>query len=200
MNIYLLRHGETDWNIEKRFQGRRDIPMNANGVQQIERSAQVLASLIPDVDVILSSPLVRAKKTAEIAADRLGYAKEDIVIEPMFIERGFGEAEGVASEDLWNEEVIARYAGVESLDDLCERAKSALEKVTEQYAGKTVLVAAHGAILRAVLAAVLGRKNVYEVAKMKLESGCVHLLKYEDGAWSAFKCDIGEVVFKKLRM
>ena len=57
MNIYLLRHGETDWNREKRIQGRTDIGMNDRGRMQIRHAADVLASLPAEIEVILSSPL-----------------------------------------------------------------------------------------------------------------------------------------------
>ena len=90
MNIYLLRHGETDWNLEGRLQGHEDIGMNQNGINQIEKAAEVLAGCMQNVDVIISSPLSRARKSAEIVAGRLDYKKEDIVTDPLFIERGFG--------------------------------------------------------------------------------------------------------------
>ena len=199
MNIYLLRHGQTDWNLESRFQGRMDIPMNENGMAQIRKSTDVLASMISDVDVILSSPLTRARQSAEIAADRLSYPKENIVTDPMFIERAFGEAEGQVTTAMWDEAVISQYAGAELRDEVCDRAEKALQRVAETYAGKNVLIAAHGAILKAVIAAVLGREYVYEVRKMKLESGCVYLLKLENGVWEAFKCDMEEAVFEEVQ-
>ncbi len=86
MNIYLLRHGETDWNLEGRLQGHEDIGMNQNGINQIEKAAEVLAGCMQNVDVIISSPLSRARKSAEIVAGRLDYKKEDIVTDPLFIE------------------------------------------------------------------------------------------------------------------
>ena len=198
MNIYLLRHGETDWNIEKRFQGQRDIPLNANGISQIEKSAEILAEMIDGVDHILTSPLCRAQKTAQTAADKLGFDKKNIEIAPLFIERAFGEGEGVAGDDLWDETVIAQFQGAETLDELCCRAQAALQMTAKEYSGKNVLVAAHGAILRAVLAAVLGRQFVYEEKKMKLESGCVHWLQYDSVSWKVYKCDLGEKQWKKI--
>jgi len=198
MNIYLLRHGQTDWNIEGRFQGRMDIPLNAQGVCQIEKAMEVFAGMQPKVDVILTSPLVRAKKSAEIAAGKLGYVSEDIISEPLFIERSFGEAEGQITAQMWNEDVISQFAGAELQDQICDRADLALQKVAERYSGKNVLVAAHGAILKAVLAAVLGRQEVYEIRKMKLESGCIHRLTLKDGIWKAYKLDMNAAAFKEI--
>ena len=198
MNIYLLRHGETDWNIEGRFQGRMDIPMNDNGIAQIRRSMEALAAVSPEVDVILCSPLSRARQSAEIAADSLGISRQDIVIAPAFIERAFGEAEGTVTTQMWDEQVIASFAGSEKTEEVCDRARQALFAAAEQYAGRNILIAAHGAILKAVLAAVLGQKEVYECRKMKLESGCIHLLQYEDGIWSARKLDQQAGIFREL--
>ena len=198
MKIYLLRHGETDWNIERKFQGQQDILLNANGISQIERSAQILSEMVPCVDQILTSPLGRALKSAEIAAQKLNFPKDQILIEPLFIERAFGEGEGVVSRDLWNEAEIAQFEGAETLDALCGRAQLALQKMTDEYAEKDILIASHGAILRAVLAAVLGRKRVYEEIRMKLESGCVHMLQNENGIWQVFKCDLDETQWKRI--
>ena len=198
MNIYLLRHGETDWNLEGRFQGRMDIPMNDTGIAQIRHSVEVLAALSPDVDVILTSPLSRAQKSAEIAADRLGIPREEIVIAPDFIERAFGEAEGTVTTQMWDEQVIASFSGAEKRDEVCDRAQQALFAAAEQYAGRNILIAAHGAILKAVIAAVSGRQEVYEHRKMKLESGCIHLLQYNAGLWSAWKLDLKEGIFREL--
>ena len=198
MNIYLLRHGETDWNLEGRFQGRMDIPMNDNGGAQIQRSMDALAALSPDVEVILTSPLSRARKSAESAADKLGICRDEIVIAPDFIERAFGEAEGTVTTQMWDEQVIASFAGSEKKDEVCDRAQQALFAAAEQYTGKNILIAAHGAILKAVIAAVLGRQEVYENRRMKLESGCIHLLQYNDGLWSAWKLDQTEGIFREL--
>src|ERR1043165_8930145 len=68
-HFYFLRHGQTDWNVEGRFQGHTDMPLNAAGVLQAHDAAQTLAGC--PVDVIVASPLVRALKTAAIVAERL---------------------------------------------------------------------------------------------------------------------------------
>lgn len=71
MNIYLLRHGETDWNREGRLQGRTDIPLNEAGREQVRRAADILAARSPHIELIVASPLARARESAEIAAGRL---------------------------------------------------------------------------------------------------------------------------------
>ena len=97
MNIYLLRHGETDWNKEGRIQGHTDIPLNENGKKQIAQVTAGLAGICPSMDVILCSPLSRTKESAGIAAEQLHYPKDKIIEEPLLIERSFGDAEGLTA-------------------------------------------------------------------------------------------------------
>lgn len=90
MNIYMLRHGETDWNHAGRLQGHTDIPLNQTGKEQISQAAETMISLGIEIDLIYASPLARAYESAEIAAERLGYGKKNIIIESLLIERSFG--------------------------------------------------------------------------------------------------------------
>lgn len=92
--IYLVRHGETNWNAEKRMQGQTDIPLNDKGEQQATLCG---AALKPeDYDVVISSQLQRAKRTAEIINQYLGLPFE--VMED-FAERHFGDAEGLTFDE-----------------------------------------------------------------------------------------------------
>ena len=95
MKIYLMRHGETDWNQERRLQGQKDIAMNENGIRQIQELAARLRDRGISFDRIVSSPLRRAAQSAEIVASQTGYCIEAIVLEPLLKERDFGAAEGV---------------------------------------------------------------------------------------------------------
>ena len=74
MKIYLARHGETDWNSEKRFQGHRDIPMNETGIRQMEELARRIRDKGITFTGIISSPLKRARKSAEMIAEKTGYS------------------------------------------------------------------------------------------------------------------------------
>jgi uncharacterized phosphatase len=86
----LLRHGQTDWNIDLRLQGSTDIPLNETGRNQARLAASVLNR--EDWDVIIASPLSRAKDTADIVALEFGM---NVVVVPELIERSFGVAEGL---------------------------------------------------------------------------------------------------------
>ena len=74
--LYLMRHGETDWNIERRLQGHTDIPLNQNGIKTMTEAGKRLKEQHFQVDRIVSSPLKRAKETARVIAEQIGYSEE----------------------------------------------------------------------------------------------------------------------------
>jgi len=143
--IGLLRHGQTDWNIDFRLQGITDIPLNETGLAQAREAALVLAGT--QWDLVLSSPLSRAFDTAKIVSAGIGIA--EIAIEPLLLERSFGEAEGLLHEE-WKE----RYPdpnlvpGGETLVELRARAWQLLDTLAERYQGQRVLTVSHGALIR----------------------------------------------------
>ncbi len=83
----LFRHGQTDWNIDLRLQGTADIPMNATGIDQVSKAAEIIAK--DSWDLILCSPLSRAKQSAEIIASQLGTS--EIHTQDLLLTRKFGE-------------------------------------------------------------------------------------------------------------
>ncbi len=144
--LLLIRHGETDWNKEKRMQGHRDIPMNDYGINQIKELALKLADAGVKADVIISSPLERAKQTATIIAEKIGFT-EAIRYDEDFIERDCGLLEGV----VWNPELDLddpKYK-METVEEMCERAGKALAKYSFSDEHK-VMIVSHGAILTAM--------------------------------------------------
>ena len=148
MILYLLRHGETDWNVKGLLQGHQDVPMNENGERQIRMIGYKLCQQCIRPDLIISSPLSRAKKAAMIVAETIGYAGE-IVTEDLLIERSFGSAEGLALSP--RDERFVREYRAESEEELLERAEKALRKTLERGENSRVLLVAHGAILGAAL-------------------------------------------------
>ena len=125
MFIYLVRHGQTDWNNERRMQGHKNIPMNEVGIQQINDLADRIVETGLRFDRLISSPLDRARKSAEIIAEKTGF-NGDIEIDDDFIERSNGLLEG----EVWTPDLDfddPKYK-IESIPDLCKRAERALEK------------------------------------------------------------------------
>ena len=176
--IGLLRHGQTDWNIDFRLQGIADIPLNPTGIAQAELAGKIIDG--NDWDVLLTSPLSRARDTADIVAKASGF---DIIhVEPLLLERSFGEAEGLLYEE-WK----ARYEdtnavpGAETLDELRARALELLDKLAVNYAGQRVLTVSHGALIRKLLRIV--SNNELPRDGERLGNASLSILEHRDGVW-----------------
>ena len=182
MEIFLLRHGETDWNKEGRMQGRKDVPLNETGRRQIEKSAEALKEMLSELEVMIASPLVRAHESAEIVAKKLSYAKENIAIEPLIMERSFGIVEGSIYTEIAEKYPDGNYPEAESVEQLIERASQAFQKIVSLYQDKKqILIVAHGAILYAMLTAISDRNIQYGGSATKIDEGSIHRVVYENG-------------------
>jgi uncharacterized phosphatase len=148
-NFGLFRHGQTDWNINFLLQGITDIPMNKTGIEQVRTAAKALNK--DDWDLVLTSPLSRAKQTAQIIVETLGF--DDLIQEDLLIERSFGEAEGLSYEQ-WREKYssLDEVPGGESRSMLLSRSQLLLDTISSQYAGKKILAISHGALIRTLIA------------------------------------------------
>jgi broad specificity phosphatase PhoE len=161
--LYFVRHGETDWNAERRLQGRRDIPLNALGRQQAVRCGELLRNLLaaggttPQQFAFIASPLSRARETMEILRAGLGVPSQDYTTDARLAELSFGKWEGLTykevraldrsvlatrDRDKWN----FQPPGGESYAQL-------LVRVREWHDGLTgdAIIVAHGGVARALL-------------------------------------------------
>ena len=189
MKIILLRHGETIWNIESRLQGCRDIPLAENGILQLGQVGKHLADLDMKIDVIASSPLQRARKSAEIVAQALHYPTEQILTEPLFVERSFGECEGMVYGDAIKKYPDGNYPGMETLEELYERACKAIAHCVEVYAGQNVMVVAHGAIIKAVLVVASKGKIGYFDQDVWIDNGSYCVMEGDGEKWRISLCN-----------
>lgn len=173
MKLGIIRHGQTDWNARDLLQGSSDIPLNAAGRQQARDAVEVLAN--GGWDVIVSSPLQRARETAQIIARGLGLELGRSY--PELVERDYGQAEGMAPEEwekLWPNKI---GGGIETLESVVLRGLRAIERIAADFPGKNVVVVCHGTIIRYTLS---------DLAGYKLETilnGSVALLDNNEGAW-----------------
>ncbi|MDF2052007.1 histidine phosphatase family protein [Arthrobacter sp. Cr_A7] len=150
----LVRHGQTDWNAERRLQGSTDIPLNDVGRGQARDAVAVLAPY--EWDAIVSSPLSRAAETADLIAEGLGL--EVVRRVPELTERSFGPAEGMQTgPELDALRVPGGFQGAESEDEAAERGLGALEALAEEFRGQRLLVVTHGTLLRVSLSRAIGR-------------------------------------------
>lgn len=165
MNILLVRHGETTWNREGRYQGRTDIPLSDTGQQQVRALGERLKNV--PIKIAYASPLSRAKSTAEaILAGR----DTPLWLEAGLLEISHGEWEGKLASDVeishaemfgvWRSRpgrTSPAGPGAETLGDVETRAWAVLDKICEGLGpDDTALVAAHDAVNRVILCRVLG--------------------------------------------
>ena len=174
----LLRHGQTDWNIDLRLQGTADIPMNAFGISQIEQAGRELTQ--HGWDLVLSSPLGRAKQSAEIVSNLLGI--EQVSIEPLLLERSFGIGEGLTYAE-WGEKYskLDEIPGAESAGDVTRRSQLLLNHIKAEFAGAKVLAVSHGALIRFVLSEVTDGK--IPPPGERLQNASLHTLRHK-GSWT----------------
>lgn len=150
----LVRHGQTDWNAERRLQGATDIPLNDIGRGQARDAVAVLAPY--EWDAIVSSPLSRAAETADLIAEGLGLTVSRRV--PELTERSFGPAEGMqAGPELDALRIPGGFKGAESEDEAADRGLAALEALAEEFRGQRLLVVTHGTLLRVSLSRAIGQ-------------------------------------------
>ena len=146
MKLYITRHGQTNWNVQKKVMGRCDEPLNETGLQQAEETRKNL--LNTKIDIIICSPLRRAKQTAEVInTDR----NIPVIYDERIIERDFGEFEGEQTKDFdfhgyWNYYKNEQYQSAENIQSFFERIYDFLEDITKKYQGKNVLIVAHGGV------------------------------------------------------
>ena len=163
MRLYIMRHGETDWNIQKRLQGRSDTELNANGIELAEVTSAALKDVL--FDAIYSSPLKRAYKTAEIVR---GERSIPINTDERLLEISFGECEGHSvdmlpacfSDFFEAPEKYTPTGGGERFADVIARAGDFIENIVVPKSNEidSMLVVAHGAMNNALALHLLHRE------------------------------------------
>ena len=181
-SLYLVRHGETDWNAARRIQGATDIALNATGQAQAATTGRLLARR--DWDGIFSSALVRAFETAEIIASEVGLGAPGPIAE--IGERNYGEAEGLN----W-EQIEDRFPGDtpvpgrETHEEVAARVVPALIRLARSHPGESLIVVSHGGVIRSVLNAVdpgtrHGSITNGSIHSFQLVDGGLELIAFDD--------------------
>ncbi|TKW60839.1 MAG: histidine phosphatase family protein [Blastochloris viridis] len=160
--FFFLRHGQTNWNVDKIWQGQTDVPLNATGVQQAHYAAEKLRMQNVPITRIVSSPLIRAYRTAEIVAKSLNITVD---VDTRLKERAYGAFEGLSSqktrekyglaEDESHEHILPPDA--ETLPALTERIKESLLFWFLSYPHDTILIVSHGGCCSALQADLCGQ-------------------------------------------
>ncbi len=153
----LIRHGQTDWNLEGRYQGQSDIPLNNTGISQAKYIATQLTGY--PFAAIYSSDLSRAKKTAEIIATVI---KKPVIIDKRLREINLGEWEGQLVEDIKNryddlwelrrtDPDSLRAPGGETVIEVASRMYTALDDISSNHATDNIIITSHGLSLATVI-------------------------------------------------
>ena len=149
MNLYVVRHGETIWNVEKRVQGVTDIPLTEKGKKEAEELQDLISTL--NIDVVVSSPLERAKDTAKILTNNSLPINTDDRIK----ERDWGMNEGALIDtvdrwDCWDVILNTKVQNIECIQDFMYRVSEFIEDIKNRYKDKNVLVVTHSAVSRVI--------------------------------------------------
>ncbi len=188
VRIILIRHGETTWNIEGRYQGQVDTPLSPRGIEQGKKAAEALRNI--PIDAAIASPLARAYDTCKFAADLHGLP---VATDPRLTEIAHGEWEGIHADEIeakypddfhrWHTHPDqVQMPGGENLEDVRKRARAAIDDITKKFEGKTVLVAAHDAVNKALLCDLMGLP-LGSFWQIKQDNACINVLEYNNGTW-----------------
>ena len=183
--FYIVRHGQTNWNILGKTQGHGNSDLTAKGIEQATELAESIVNY--PIDYIYSSDLGRAVQTAQILGDKLNIkVKETEALREM----GFGEWEGLLIDEIkanyanvyttWrNEPHLAQIPGGETLHLIKDRVDSFIQSLNEKYDNKHILLVTHSVTVRVMLLAFLnsGMENIYRI---KQDNTALNIVEYRD--------------------
>lgn len=190
LTLYLVRHGETDWNAERRYQGQRDIALNMRGRAQARDNGRRLRAAVPQLGRLdfLASPMVRAVETMELLREAAGLSRDGYLTDGRLREVSYGHWEGQLADDLAYTDpdgLAARLRdpfnwqprGGESYAELTVRVVAWLESVK-----RGSVVVTHGGVIRALCGALYGLAP-HEITGMKVAQDVVMVLERTEMGW-----------------
>jgi len=195
--LILLRHGQSQWNLENRFTGWEDVPLTNKGIEEAKMSGHLMNKNNINIDLIFSSFLQRANKTAEIAINEMNLknfwenGKLLMIRDKSLNERDYGDLVGLNKEEtsikygkeqvyIWRRSYDVPPPGGESLKNVVQRVQIYFNKyiAPEIYNEKNILIVAHGNSLRAMMIEV-GLYKKEEISKVELPTGIPFVISYE---------------------
>ena len=198
-NLILLRHGQSQWNLENRFTGWKDVPLTEQGIEEAIVAGQLMKKNKVRIDVIFSSVLQRATKTAELTIEEMNleqfWSDGQLLMtkDQNLNERDYGDLVGLNKEEtankygkeqvhIWRRSYDVSPPGGESLENVVTRVKPYFINFIEPKIneGQDVLIAAHGNSLRASLIQV-GLYKAEEISKIEIPTGSPFIITYETG-------------------
>jgi len=179
--LVLLRHGESQWNLENRFTGWVDVPLSPKGIEEAKQAGEKLRGF--SFDRAFTSVLTRANETLRLVLEAIGQTTIPIEKDKALNERMYGDLQGLnkaetakkygdAQVKIWRRSYDVKPPGGESLKDTAERALPYYEKMIKPYLlkGETIIIAAHGNSLRALVME-LDQLSKEEVLELNIPTG-----------------------------
>lgn len=183
--VIFVRHGQTSWNQEGKYQGHSDISLNERGIKQGNLVAKRLAK--EKISAIYSSDLLRAQQTAKAIAEYHGLS---VITKPEFREINFGIWEGLTYQEImvdWSEILTAMYSKPgeigppqgESFQVVKQRVTRALQECVKEHQEQTIVLVSHGGTMRVLLCAALGI-GLDKMWSMRQDSSAINIIEYID--------------------
>lgn len=149
MKLYVTRHGQTQWNFENKVCGISDIELTAKRIAQANEIALKLANY--KIDLIISSPLKRAQKTAEIISNLISI---NFIVDNRLFEQNYGIYEGVQRDNVnfleAKKNFVCKYPDGESVVQVAHRVFSLVDEIKEKYPSQNILFVSHGGVCRVI--------------------------------------------------
>ena len=197
--LILLRHGQSQWNLENRFTGWTDVPLTSKGVSEAQFAGQLMRKHNINIDLIFSSVLTRANKTAELAIKEMNlkhlWSHNELLMQKdkNLNERDYGKLVGLNKEEtakkfgkeqvhIWRRSYDIPPPEGESLKAVVERVKPYYDEFIEPeiLLNKNVLIVAHGNSLRATMIRV-GLYKPNEISEIELPTGSPFIINFQKG-------------------
>ncbi len=181
--IYLIRHGQTDWNKDLLIQGRFDKPLNETGRLQLKETALKLKSLNIAFDVYLTSPLSRAIESCTIIKKEIDKKNAPIIKRKNLIEREFGIADGMhITDDVYEKILVDGFEGMEKSSDIQKRAINEIFEIAKTYKDKTILAVTHSHFIKALFTTLDNNLTF----KSFLANGSLNIIEIDDNKIISF--------------
>ncbi len=171
MKIFLIRHGETNWNVEGRFQGREDIPLNGHGIQQAQLCGEALRGI--PFEMIITSPLIRARETARIIAVK---ANIPVMSEEGLIEREYGKISGLNQEERELFYQSGRDSEMEPWGELSNRMLSCIKEYALRFYPGNIIMISHGAAINSTISILT--EGEAGTGKTRLKNTCINIISF----------------------
>ncbi len=183
--VYVIRHGETEWNALMKYQGHTDMPLSQRGRRQAELLGKRLST--ENFHAFYASDLKRAYETAKIISKFHG---QEVKTVPELKELNFGSWEGLNIEEIkesfpdvlkqwWEKPFSIKIPGGETLSDMVNRSVTAVKKIVSRHSGENIVLVSHGGVIRGIIGSVLGM-DLNKYWRLRQDNACLNIIDFPE--------------------